>query len=384
VARTVDQRRLAERWFLANGLPAVLRPGVLLRGVLPRSAPALAAFALVMAWSIAVVAITGEHTIDIHGTPTRTDWFVLALLTLVLPGAATLGWAVSRIDDARPRRVVAAVSLGIAVLGGFLGGPSAVMFVDLAVDAVVLALIFICTATGVGSVLGWAARMTVTNLASIGDLLVHALPVLLLTMLVFFNSPAWVMAATVSRPRLWLALGFLYLIAAAFLVSNTFGRVRPILQPVKDPANERADAEALVGTPFEHLPDRPRRVPLSKAERANVGFVLALSQLVQVLTVAFVTGLIFLVFGLILISPELLNAWTHGSPSDGHILGMTLPIPNALIQISMFLTVLTFMYLSAKAVSDKEYRERFIDPLIEDLRVTLVARDRYRTVTARR
>ena len=97
-----------------------------------------------MAWSIAVVAITGEHTIDIHGTPTRTDWFVLALLTLVLPGAATLGWAVSRIDDARPRRVVAAVSLGIAVLGGFPAAQSAVMFVDLAVDAVVLALIFIC------------------------------------------------------------------------------------------------------------------------------------------------------------------------------------------------------------------------------------------------
>ncbi len=379
-----DDRRLAERWFLANGLPAVLRPGVLLRGVLPRSAPALAAFAVSMGFSMLVVAFTGQHSIDINGTPTRTEWFVLAGLTLVLPAALALGWAVSRIDDDRARVGVAAVALGIAVLGGFLGGPSSVILVDLLFDAVVLALIFLCTATGVGSVLGWAARMTVTNLASIGELLLRALPVLLLTMLVFFNSPAWIMAATVSRTRLWLALGFLYLIAAVFLMSNTFGRVQPILETVKDPATERADAEALAGTPFEHLPDRPRRVPLSMLERANVGFVLALSQLVQVFTVAVVTGAIFLVFGLILISPELLDAWTHGSPSDGRILGMTLPIPGALIQISMFLTVLTFMYLAAKAVSDKEYRTRFIDPLLEDLRLTLVARDRYRTATAAR
>ena len=133
--------------------------------------------------------------------------------------------------------------------------------------------------------------MTVTNLASIGDLLVHALPVLLLTMLVFFNSPAWVMAATVSRPRLWLALGFLYLIAAAFLVSNTFGRVRPILQPVNTGSGQRTGGRRGVGGHPVRAPARPAAtVPLSKAERANVGFVLALSQLVQVLTVAFVTG----------------------------------------------------------------------------------------------
>lgn len=95
-----------------------------------------------------------------------------------------------------------------------------------------------------------------------------------------------------------------------------------------------------------------------------------------------VTGLLFFVFGLILISPELLAALTaHGSP-DGRFLGMTLPVPDALIQVSMFLTALTFMYLAARAVADKEYRAQFLDPLIEDLRLTLVARDRYRTVTA--
>ncbi|MFN8225260.1 MAG: hypothetical protein U0R18_00860 [Mycobacterium sp.] len=377
---STDHRRDAERWFLANGLPAVLRPGVLVRGVLPRSAPALAAFAVSMAFSIVVVGVTGKHTIAIDGSPTRTEWFVLAMVTLVLPVAVALGWAVSRIDDARRRTAIAIGSLVVAVIGGVLGGPSALIFVDLVFDAVVIAVILLCTATGVGSVLGWAARMTFANLASIGDLLVRALPVLLLTMLVFFNSPAWVMAATVGRARLWFALGLLYLIAVAFLMSNTFTRVRSVANQERD--HSTGDADELAGTPFEHLPRQPQPLTLSTAERANVAFVLALSQLVQVLTVAVVTGAIFLVFGLILISPELLDAWTHGSPSDGQFLGMTLPIPNALIQISLFLTALTFMYLAAKAVSDKEYRERFVEPLLEDLRLTLVARDRYRMAVA--
>lgn len=374
------ERIAAERWFLTNGLPMVLRPGSLLRGVFSRSAPALAGFAVLMANSTLVVGITGKHTINIDGTPTRTEWFVLAVIVLVLPLVATAGWLVSRVDDQRARRAIAGTSLVIALIGGIIAGPSALVFVDTLLDVAVLAAIFLCTATGVGSLLGWAARMTVSNLASIGSLLVRALPVLLLTVLVFFNSPVWTMVSTVGRGRLWLALSFLFLVAVVFLVSNTLARVRPILLPE---AKSPGDAQALVGTPFQSLPDRPRRVPLSRTERANVVFVLALSQTIQILTVSLVIGLIYLVFGIILISPELLNAWTHGGSPDGQFIGMTLPIPNALIQICMFLSALTFMYLAAKAVSDKEYRAQFLDPLLDEVRLTLVARDRYRAATAK-
>ena len=373
------ERFAAERWFLEQGLPAVLRPGVLVQRVWTRSAPALAAFAVMAASSAATVALTGKHTIDIDGTPTRTEWFVLAIFVLVFPAAGLVGWLVSRIDSTQRRASASAVSLVVAVIGGLLGGPSPRVLVDMILEAIVIATIFVCTATGIGSVLGWAARMTLGNLASIGAMLVRALPVMLLTVLVFFNSPVWTMASTISRARLWLALVFLFLIATAFLVSSTLTRVQPILHP---DAKSPEDARSLAGTPFETMPDRPRRVPLSRSERINVVFVFSLSQVVQVLTMAGVTGLIFLTFGLILVSPELLDAWTRGGSRDGQILGMTLPIPQSLIQTTMFLTALTFMYLAARAVSDKEYRAQFVDPLIDELRLTLVARDRYRTSTA--
>ncbi|CAN5306337.1 integral membrane protein [soil metagenome] len=373
-------RVAAESWFLAHGLPAVLRPGALVRRIWPRSAPALAGFAVLMANSVLVVLVSGKHTIDIDGTPTRSEWFVLGLLLLVVPIAGWVGWWVSGLSQRR-RSVASGVSVVVSYAGAIFGGVTAKDSVNLLMDTVVIAAIFVCTATGIGSILGWSARVTAANLASVGSLFVRALPVVLLTVLVFFNSYVWLMAALVSRARLWVALLFLFAIAAVFLVSSTLDRVNPILDPN---AKKAEDAQSLTGTPFESMPDRPRRVPLSRTERVNVAFVLGLSQIAQVLMVAAVTSSIFFVLGLILLSPELLAAWTRNGSSDGDFLGMTFPVPQSLIQTTMFLGALTFMYISARAVGDADQRTRFLDPLVEDLRLTMVARDRYRTYTAAR
>jgi hypothetical protein len=376
----VTQRRAADAWFLDRGLPAVLRPGALVRRLWPRSAPALATFAVFMANSALVVAMTGKHTIDINGHPTRTEWFILALLVLVLPIAVLVGWLVSRISTVRGRSVAATIAVSVAIAGGILGGPSARVLVDLVFEAVVFAAILALTACGAGSILAWAVQMTMSNLAEAGSLATRALPLLLLTFLVFFNSPVWLMASTVSRPRLWLALLFLVVIAAAFVVSVTADRVKPIMA-AGDPAD---DSARLAGTPFETMPDPPSVRALSRAEQLNVLFVVAASQLSQILVIAAMVALLFLILGLILLSPELLAAWTRNGRSDGTVLGMTIPVPDSLIQITLFLAALTFMYISARTVSDTEYRKRFFDPLIDDLRLTLRARNRYRAAVSAR
>ena len=111
-------------------------------------------------------------------------------------------------------------------------------------------------------------------------------------------------------------------------------------------------------------------------------FVVAASLLSQILTIAAMTALLFLVLGLILLSPELLAAWTRDGRSDGSVLGMTIPVPDSLIQITFFLGALTFMYISARTVTDEDYRTRFFDPLIDDVALTLTARNRYRAATS--
>jgi hypothetical protein len=377
-----QQRRAADRWFLEQGLPAVVRPSALVRRLVPRAAPVFAAFAVFMANSALVVSVTGKHTIDINGEPTRTEWFVLALVILVLPVAAIVGWLVSRIDDTGYRTSVAAVAVVVAVLGGVVGGPSPRVFVDLIFEGVVFAIILALTASGVGSILGWTLRMTMEHLAAAGSLLLRALPVVMLTFLVFFNSPVWLMASTVSRVRLWLAILLLAALAAAFVVSVTIDRFRPTINAPEQIADRDA---RLAGTPFESMPDPAtpmKAYPLRRTEQLNVMFVLAASQLAHIMVVAVVTALIFFVLGLILLSPELLAARTRNGASDGTFLGMTVPVPESLIQISMFLGALTFMYVSARAAGDSDYRSQFLDPVVDELRLTLEARARYRNAVA--
>jgi len=349
----VAARRAAERWFLDRGLPSVVTQRARLRAVWPRSAPALAGFATITLCTTAIYLLTGSARIDVDGEPTPKEWAVLAIVVLAIPLAVVAGWRVARMETNRAQTISAAVSVAI-------GGVAAAIQRDLealVVTGVVVAIVLATTASGIGSVLGWAAKLTLSQLAAVGDLLVGALPVVLLTVLVFFNSPVWAMASTISRQRLWLALAFLLLIAATFVVSGLLKRVESTLESSTGP------------------------VGLTRLERWNVIFVLAASQITQILMVSVVTAGIFLVLGLIVLSPELLALWTHNGPSDGTLLGMTIPVPQALIQVALFLAALTFMYVSARAVVDGEYRERFLDPLVEDLKLTLAARDRYRAGT---
>lgn len=340
----------------------------------------MATFAVFMANSILVVLFTGKHTIDIDGQPTRTEWFVLGLLVLVLPVAAVVGWQVSRIESQRSRTIVGVVAFAVVIAGGLLGGPSPRIGTNLVIEAVVIVVGLALTACGAGSILGWGLRTALENLSLIGSLFVRALPVVLLTVLVFFNTYVWTMASIITRSRLWLALLFLCFIAAAFITSATIERVRPMVSGTHPAEGDNA---RLAGTPFEAMPDPPAAAPMSHTERWNVTFVLVTSQVLQVGLVAIVAALIFLVLGLILLSPELLALWSRNGPGDGEFLGMTLPVPQSLIQITMFLAALTFMYISARAVGDADYRTRFLDPLIDDLRLTLVARSRYRAAVSR-
>src|SRR6516225_9837037 len=366
----------AERWFLDNGLPSVLTRRARWHGLWPRSAPVLAGFAALMVVALVIHLLVGNVGVDIEGTPNHRG----------MDRAGRVGP-----DRAgRRRHRVAGVAAAepfdaVSRIHGQPGGGDGERGVQRrrnrrrghgARSAVCAA----ANRDGPGLGAGLGRQTCVTQLAAVGQLMLRALPVVLLTVLVFFNSPVWLMAASVGRRRLWLAMLFLGTIAAAFLITSTFERIRPMLRAVGP--EEEGDGNELAGTPFAGMAAPAATAPLTRPERFNVVFVMLVSQLVQVLTVAVVTTLIFFVLGLILLNPALLAAWTRNGSSDGKLLWMTIPVPDALIQVALFLGALTFMYLSARAVGDRDYRSQFLDPLIEDLRLTLMARNRYRAATA--
>ncbi|OBH92178.1 hypothetical protein A5678_09795 [Mycobacterium sp. E2733] len=356
-------------------MPSVLTRRARWRRLWPRSAPILAAYATLQGSILPVYLITDGHDVEITGTPTTSEWAVLAIVGLSVPLMALAGWLVSRSRNGRVRAAIATASVLVVACVGVTTGDAA----QLPQQAAVVAVVLILTGFGVGSVVGWAVRMMLSHFAMVGALAVRALPVVLLTALVFFNTYVWLMAATISGNRLGMAMAFLVSIAAAFVVSATVERVRPML---KSTAALPEETENLAGTPFAAMPDARDRAPLKKTERLNVVFVLAASQLAQILVVAVVTAAIYLILGLIVLSPDLLNEWTHTYKSTATVLGFTLPVPDSLVHMSLFLGALTFMYISARAAGDSEYRSTFLDPLIEDLHTTLIARKRYRGAVA--
>jgi hypothetical protein len=333
----------------------------------------LAAYAALQACVLAVYSIVGGGDIEITGQPTPAEWVVLVIVALTLPLMALTGWLVSRLRSGRTRTAVATISVAVvACVSTIVSGLG-----QLLQEAVVAVVVLILTGCGAGAVVGWAVRMMLSHFAMVGALAVRALPVVLLTALVFFNTYVWLMAATISGDRLGLAMAFLVSIAAAFVISATVERVRPMLQSTTVLPK---DTERLADTPFAAMPDALAGPPLKKAERLNVVFVLATSQLAQILVVAVVTTTIYLILGLIILSPSLLNEWTHTYTSTATVLGWTLPVSDSLIHMCLFLGALTFMYISARAAGDAEYRSTFLDPLIDDLHTALIARNRYRGV----
>jgi hypothetical protein len=161
--------------------------------------------------------------------PTPTEWLILVVLALIAPAAVLVGWLVSRIVDPRRRRVASTVAVG-AMLATTLLSTSLADGFDTVMNVgwLVLATLAL-NGLGVGSVLGWATKLTVTHLASAGALVARALPVVLLTVLVFFNTYVWSMATKLSRDRMWLIVDLMALLAVSFLVSGIVERVRPLL-----------------------------------------------------------------------------------------------------------------------------------------------------------
>lgn len=197
---------------------------------------------------------------------------------------------------------------------------------------------------------------------------------MLLTALVFFNTYVWLMAANINGERLTLAMVFLLAIAGAFVVSKTVERVRPLLRSTTVMPQ---GSQSLAGTPFATMGDplpaspHPGRTPQrglpagGLATRRDPGSGVGRRRDIPR-------------SGHDHSHSAAASEWTHYDSMTTTVLGMTFPAPDSLIRMCLFLGALTFMYISARAVDDAEYRAMFLDPLIDDLHTALLARNRYR------
>nr|PZM89742.1 MAG: hypothetical protein DIU77_18755 [Thermocrispum agreste] len=104
-----------------------------------------------------------------------------------------------------------------------------------------------------------------------------------------------------------------------------------------------------------------------------------LAQAVQVVFFSLLVFGFFVVFGTIAVTDPLIEAWlTHPpDPAGGRLFGLSIPVPNELIHVSIFLAAFSGLYFAGAAATDPVYRDKFFDPLVADIRVSLAARAAY-------
>jgi len=317
----------------------------------------------------------------------------LGAIAAVLVAAPFALYVLHRLDTTRGeagRRTAALVVMAIfvVVMPVTISGWSAAAAAEAPAFVVITLLAIWLTYVGFGSIVAWAFRFAWVQLGALGTLMSRALPLLMLTVVVYFTGELWQLAARMTRQRLWQVIGFFALVALAFVVTTIRDEVRALRD---DRAEETDQAGLLVGTPLA-VPAGTRipRTALSRAEQVNVVAVMVVSQAIQV--VFFTAGLFafFLALGIVAVPDDVAVLWSAEQtcavgqpPCAGTWFGIHIPIPQTVVHMSLFVAVLSGLYFTVSTSVDPMYRERFFDPLIADVAVSLAGRDAYLDIEGR-
>lgn len=246
-----------------------------------------------------------------------------------------------------------------SVLPVLFGGQETSAAVTLIGNTALLGLVYLVWGFGAVSIIEWAVRRFVSLFAASLTVLVRALSLLLFFLLViFFTTETWQIWTVPEVPKFVAAAGLFVLLAAGFLVLRLPGSVREI----------QNDAE-LGGE------------ELTRTQQVNVGLVLFLSQFLQVVFVAIAVWLFFVVFGSLLVSAGVREAWlgTQGDPLLRFpFLGETwVVITVELLRVATGMASFAALYYAAATQLDPAYRDEVIEQVAEQLKETFARRAEY-------
>lgn len=379
----VGSREIHE-WFLHRGLPLVLTRRVRSRALVARSAPAVAGVGALTAVTLLLAEWTGDDPDPGYILRLAVIAAVLAAAPFALEVLHQRSTTASRVG----RRTTALVVMGIFVLlmPVVVSGWSAAALAEAPAFLVVSLLTIWLTYLGLGSIALWAFRFAWVQLGALGTLMSRALPLLMLTVVVYFTGELWQLSARMTRQRLWQTVGFLALVALVFMIAT----IRDEVRALRDDRSRQTDPAALLaGTPLADARSGTR-TPLSLPEQVNVVAVMVVAQAIQV--VLFTTGLFafFLALGIIAVPDEVTVVWSGEQacaagkpPCAGTWFGVHVPVPQTVVHTSLFVAVLSGLYFTVSTSVDPLYRQRFFEPLISDVAVSLAGRDAYLAMEAR-
>jgi hypothetical protein len=371
-----------ERWFLRRGVPHFIdRSGSTVFDTWTRALPLL----------VPAYLLLGLNALDVDAALTR-NLAIAAIVVVVALGT----WMVSNLVRRRPP-FSRPSDIGWPEILVFLVGPAipSLLF-DQRRDAletigygvVLLALIWLWSSYGLGSLLQWTWERGRGQLTGFGALVAKALPLLLLfNMFLFINGEVWQVAADLSLVSYLAVIGILFMLGVAF----TMSRVPGVIGAMNSFSSWGEIAELAAGTPAdggspagECQPDDP--LPLR--QRVNVGLIVVLGQGLQVLLVVVALVAFFIVFGFLSISAGTTEAWTGHVPLDALATlsfdGREHVLTWELLAVSTFLGTFSGMYFNVVLATDATYQAEFADDVAPEVRQVLAVRRVYQAIHADR
>ncbi|MGQ0434766.1 MAG: hypothetical protein ACT452_20445 [Microthrixaceae bacterium] len=369
------QLQAIERWFMARGTPHLMEDYSATADVFTRMIPVLTALAL--------LEVMGALDADFA-------WWQNVLagmggLALLVGLWAAVNALRGRPALARPARV------GRAEITTFVLAPALITYAlsqerDQAatlgvVNLVLLGAIYGVTSYGLLPLTRWALAKTGRELGAVAGLLGRALPLLLLIQIVLFiNTEMWQVADGFDGRYLSAVILLFFVIGVTFLLTRLpreLGRLATFATPEELEDQIAGTPAEGMGTVSEAVGDP---VALSRRQRGNVLLVALFSQGLQVVLVTLLLGAFYVAFGLLTITPEVMESWLgHDGDLLVHfgLLGRDLRLTAELLKISAFLAAFSGLYFTVVLVTDATYREEFFDEILVELRQTFAVRAVY-------
>jgi hypothetical protein len=364
-----------EQWFVERGAPNLVE-GFSQRVDLRRRARPFLAVATVLE------VVVGVGDLDLawwqNALTIAVALLVLGLVTLLRAPTPNLAALVRRAHLPVLSEQVAFVlvpPLLTATVGG-QPGQAALFAIG---NVLLVAVVYAASAFGLVPVVRWAAGKSARELGAVARLVGRALPLLLLIQIVLFiNKEMWQVADGFDGLTLGVVVAMFMGTGAVFLVTR-LPRELDELASFSD--DEEIEAFA-AGTPAEPLAPAyddlsVEPIPLTRRQRLNVSLVALFSQGLQITLVTILVWVFFCAFGLLTITPEIIESWL-GHPGDElfafGVLDHDLHVTAELLKISCFLAAFSGLYFTVVLVTDETYRSEFRKEILDELRQTFAVR----------
>lgn len=260
--------------------------------------------------------------------------------------------------------VVALLAAGAGGLIAWISGEFSAAPAILVALGGLAALWYALTALHARQIVAWSLARTFGSLRGVLPMTTRALPLLLLAItFLFINTEVWQVAANLTVASLWLVVALFSALAVGFLLVR--------LPEEVDRADDHVDDALLLracrGTPLEEpcraLVEDPTAEPTAYAEvtgyeRWNLILVLLVVQTVQVMLLSLTVFAFLMIFGSIIMTEPVTSAWQTDPEFTAS---------RGLVQVSVFLSAFSGLYLMVSTVTDEAYRVQFFGGVTREL-----------------